>query len=85
KPVRITDQGPSNVLLVQNKRDVATPYSGALNLRRAYGDRARMVSVDAMGHGAAYVENDGSACADRKVTAFLLTGERPERDVLCRS
>ncbi|WP_458087555.1 alpha/beta hydrolase [Streptomyces malaysiensis] len=85
KPVRITDQGPSNVLLVQNKRDVATPYSGALNLRRAYGDRARMVSVDAMGHGAAYVENDGSACADRKVTDFLLTGERPERDVLCRS
>ncbi|MGV9852748.1 alpha/beta hydrolase [Streptomyces sp. NPDC003442] len=83
KPVRITDQGPSNVLLVQNKRDVATPYSGALNLRRSFGDRARMVSVDAMGHGAAYVEN-GSACADRRVTDFLLTGERPKRDVLCR-
>ncbi|AGP55997.1 alpha/beta hydrolase [Streptomyces rapamycinicus] len=83
KPVRITGQGPSNVLLVQNKRDVATPYSGARGLRRSYGDRARMVSVDAMGHGAAYMEN-GSACADRRVTDFLLTGERPKRDVLCR-
>ncbi|WAP57468.1 alpha/beta hydrolase [Streptomyces sp. S465] len=84
KPVRITDRGPSNVLLVQNTRDVATPYSGALNLRRAFGDRARMVSVDAMGHGAAYAVNNGSACADRRVTDFLLTGARPKHDVLCR-
>ncbi|MBL1102426.1 alpha/beta hydrolase [Streptomyces coffeae] len=84
KPVRITDQGPSNVLMVQNKRDVATPYSGALKLRRALGDRARMVSVDAMGHGAAYQgPGRGNACADRRVTDFLLTGERPGRDTTC--
>ncbi|MCP9210192.1 alpha/beta hydrolase [Streptomyces sp. NEAU-Y11] len=83
KPVRITDQGPSNVLLVQNKRDVATPYREALKLRRAYGDRARMVSVDAMGHGAAYTGGGGSACADRRVTDFLLTGERPAGDITC--
>ncbi|MEU8822007.1 alpha/beta fold hydrolase [Streptomyces sp. NPDC048636] len=84
KPVRITDQGPSNVLLVQNTRDVATPYAGALKLRHALGDRARMVGVDAMGHGAAYAAGGGNACADRRVTDFLLTGERPARDVLCR-
>ncbi|GLV72024.1 alpha/beta hydrolase [Streptomyces hygroscopicus] len=83
KPVRITGQGPSNVLLVQNTRDVATPYRGALELRRAYRDRARMVSVDAMGHGAAYRVNHGSDCADRRVTDFLLTGELPKRDLRC--
>ncbi|MFI0821473.1 alpha/beta hydrolase [Streptomyces sp. NPDC021098] len=84
KPVRITDRGPSNVLLVQNRRDPATPYSGALNLRRAFGDRARMVSVDATGHGAAYVPAPyASPCADRAVTDYLVRGERPERDVSC--
>jgi pimeloyl-ACP methyl ester carboxylesterase len=84
KPVRITDRGPSNVLLVQNRHDVATPYSGALNLRRAFGDRARMVSVDATGHGAAYVPAPyASRCADAAVTAYLVRGERPVRDVSC--
>ncbi|QLH23321.1 alpha/beta hydrolase [Streptomyces sp. Rer75] len=84
KPVRITDRGPSNVLLVQDRYDVATPYSGALNLRRAYGDRARMVTVDTTGHGAAYVPAPyGSSCADRAVTDYLVRGERPVRDVSC--
>lgn len=84
KPVRITDRGPSNVLLVQNRRDLATPYSRALELRRAFGDRARMVSVDATGHGAAYVPAPyASPCADRAVTDYLVRGERPERDVSC--
>ncbi|MFI0777715.1 alpha/beta hydrolase [Streptomyces sp. NPDC021212] len=84
KPVRITDRGPSNVLLVQNRHDVATPYSGALNLRRALGDRARMVSVDATGHGAAYLPAPyANPCADRAVTDYLVRGERPARDVSC--
>ncbi|MGW2330717.1 alpha/beta hydrolase [Streptomyces sp. NPDC001700] len=84
KPVRITDRGPSNVLMVQNRYDVATPYSGALNLRRAFGDRARMVTVDTTGHGAAYVPAPyGSSCADRAVTDYLVGGVRPARDVSC--
>jgi pimeloyl-ACP methyl ester carboxylesterase len=79
--VRITDRGPSNVLLIQNARDVATPLSGALKLRAALGDRARMVTVDATGHDAylAY----GNACGDATVSRFLATGERPQRDVYC--
>ncbi|MDW6060866.1 alpha/beta hydrolase [Streptomyces sp. FXJ1.4098] len=81
KPVRITSDGPSNVLLVQNRRDPATPYSGALKLRRAFGERARMVTADETGHGA-YVVN-GNACSDRYVTDFLVAGERPERDAFC--
>src|SRR5262249_23629673 len=49
-PVRITGHGPSNVLLVQDERDVATPLSGALKLREAFGRRAVMVTVNATGH-----------------------------------
>ncbi|WP_327350928.1 alpha/beta hydrolase [Streptomyces sp. NBC_01304] len=80
-PVRITDRGPSNVLLVQNARDVATPLAGALELRKALGGRARMVTVDSTGHDA-YLDN-GNECGDRTVTRYLVTGKRPGRDVYC--
>ncbi|MEU6672324.1 alpha/beta hydrolase [Streptomyces sp. NPDC046727] len=81
-PVRITDRGPSNVLLIQNARDVATPLSGARKLRAAFGDRAVMVVNDSTGHDA-YLDN-GTACGDRTVSRFLATGERPARDRYCR-
>jgi pimeloyl-ACP methyl ester carboxylesterase len=81
KPVRITDEGPSNILMLQNLRDPNTPYSGALKMRAALGDRARLVTVDSGGHGA-YL-NNGNACGDRAVTAFLTTGRRPAADIRC--
>lgn len=81
RPVRITDEGPSNVLMVQSPRDPATPYSGALKMRTALGDRARMVTVDQGGHGM-YLGN-GTACGDRVVTRFLTTGKRPAQDTRC--
>ncbi|MFG3240646.1 MULTISPECIES: alpha/beta hydrolase [unclassified Streptomyces] len=80
-PTRITDQGPSNVLMIQGLRDPATPYSGALKMRAAFGDRARLVAVDHGGHGM-YLGH-GNACGDRTVTTFLNTGTRPEKDAYC--
>ncbi|MFJ8623979.1 alpha/beta hydrolase [Kitasatospora sp. NPDC093550] len=80
-PVRVTGRGPANVLLAQNLRDPATPYAGALKLRAAFGDRARMVTVDSGGHDV-YVAH-GNACGDAAVTDFLLTGRRPAEDVSC--
>ncbi|MFJ3334946.1 alpha/beta hydrolase [Streptomyces sp. NPDC086766] len=81
RPVRITGSGSSRVLMVQNRRDVATPLSGALRLREALGDRAVMVVVDSTGHGA-YLAN-GNACGDRTVSRFLATGARPGQDAYC--
>ena len=80
-PVRITDRGPSTILLVQNERDVATPLSGALKLRVALGRRATMVTVNATGHNS-YLSN-GNACGDATVSRFLATGERPDEDTYC--
>ncbi|MER8184272.1 alpha/beta hydrolase [Kitasatospora sp. NPDC094015] len=80
-PVRVTGGGPPNVLLIQNLRDPATPYQGALKLRHALGDRARMVTVDSGGHDA-YLAN-GNACGDALVTTFLTTGHRPTTDTHC--
>ncbi|GAA2270902.1 alpha/beta hydrolase [Streptomyces hawaiiensis] len=82
RPVRVTDRGQSEVLLIQNERDVATPLSGALKLREALGRRAVMVTSDATGHGA-YLDN-GTACGDTLVSRFLATGERPRKDTYCR-
>ncbi|MFF4752093.1 alpha/beta hydrolase [Streptomyces sp. NPDC002514] len=80
-PVHIGDRGPSNVLMVQNLRDPGTPLAGARELRRALGDRARMVTADQGGHGVyPFGEN---ACAKNAVTTFLTTGERPARDLAC--
>ncbi|MFI0739683.1 alpha/beta hydrolase [Streptomyces sp. NPDC021100] len=81
EPTRITSEGPSNILMIQNLRDPSTPHFGALKMREALGQRARLVSVDAGGHGV-YLGN-GNACGDRKVTDFLRTGKRPGRDVVC--
>ncbi|RSS60951.1 alpha/beta hydrolase [Streptomyces sp. WAC06614] len=81
RPTRITSAGPSDILMVQSRRDPATPYAGALKMRAALGDRARLVSVGQGGHGM-YLTN-GNACGDRAVTAFLTTGTRPDLDTDC--
>ncbi|MCX4779820.1 alpha/beta hydrolase [Streptomyces sp. NBC_01264] len=83
RPTRITDRGPSNILMVQNLRDPSTPYAASLKMREALGPRARLLTVDHGGHGV-YLGN-GNACSDRTVTAYLTTGERPARDSVCPS
>ncbi|MFK8909731.1 alpha/beta hydrolase [Streptomyces sp. YS-3] len=83
KPVRITGDGPSNVLMIQGLRDPSTPYFGSLKMRQAWGGRARLVTVDHGGHGM-YLDN-GNACGDRAVTTYLTTGERPAKDTYCAS
>lgn len=79
--VPITDDGPSNLLLVQSLRDPATPYFGAVGMRAALGRRSRLVSIDAGDHGVfAFGVN---ACADAVTTAFLVSGSLPDEDPFC--
>jgi pimeloyl-ACP methyl ester carboxylesterase len=80
-PVRIGDRGPSNVLLLQNERDPGTPLAGAQDLRRAFGQRATMVTADQGGHG--LYPWDGNQCAKDAATKFLTTGQRPAQDLAC--
>ncbi|GAA4011892.1 alpha/beta hydrolase [Allokutzneria multivorans] len=80
-PVRVGDNGPSNVLLAQNTRDPATPLAAARKMRHALGDRARMVTADQGGHGTFLIGKN--TCANDVVTKFLTTGERPTRDLTC--
>ncbi|MFD0434327.1 alpha/beta hydrolase [Streptomyces chartreusis] len=80
-PQQIGDRGPSNVLMVQNERDPGTPLAGAMKLRRAFGDRATMVTADQGGHGVYPFSRN--TCANNAVTAFLTDGQRPADDLAC--
>ncbi|RSD22872.1 alpha/beta hydrolase [Amycolatopsis eburnea] len=80
-PVRAGGPGPANVLLVQNERDPATPLSGARETRAAFGNRARMVTVDAGGHGVFTRDN---ACGNAAVLDYLRDGVFPAVDRSCR-
>jgi hypothetical protein len=72
--------GPANVLLVQNLRDPATPLSGARETWAAFGPRARMVTVDAGGHGVFTRDN---ACGNDVVARYLRDGSFPATDGSC--
>lgn len=82
-PATISTKGPANILILQNLRDPATPHVGGVLLRKAFGDRSRLVSVDQGGHGA-YVYG-GNACVLNVATAFLVDGKRPKHDLRCAS
>ncbi|MEU3310500.1 alpha/beta hydrolase [Nocardiopsis sp. NPDC055551] len=80
-PVEVLDEGPSNVLIVQNQRDPVTPHRGGEMLNEKFGQRSRLVSVDGSGHGV-YVNGD-NACAQDTTTDFLVEGDLPTQDTLC--
>ena len=80
-PVKVTDRGPRNVLILQNLRDPATPWIGGVGMRNALGARAAFVSVDAGGHG--IYGNRSGPCTDAIATTFLVTGALPEHDQFC--
>ncbi|TDD58083.1 alpha/beta hydrolase [Kribbella antibiotica] len=84
KPIQrvpLADHGPDNILLLQNLRDPATPYQGALAMRRALGwDRTRMITVDAGGHGSWLLTP--SSCSNDATSNFLLGADLPA-DIRC--
>ncbi len=80
RPVVVSDKGPRNVLVLQNRRDNATPWDSGLGLRKALGGRAAFVGVDNGGH---YVYDEGSDCADKATVDFLVAGTLPDKDVDC--
>ncbi|MFF7158541.1 alpha/beta fold hydrolase [Streptomyces sp. NPDC008139] len=81
QPVKIGDRGPSNILLVQNKRDPGTPLIGAKKLRWALGGRATMVTADEGGHGV--YPFGRNTCANDAVTTYLVAGKLPAHDTTC--
>jgi hypothetical protein len=78
--VKVGSYGPRNVLILQNRRDHATPWETGLGMRKALGGRAAFVGADNGGH---YVYGTGNTCADRATNTFLTRGELPAKDLYC--
>jgi hypothetical protein len=78
--VKITSHGPRTILILQNRRDNATPWAAGRGMRRALGDRAGFLGVE---HGGHFVYGTGSTCADKATVAFLIKGTLPAKDVSC--
>lgn len=80
-PVRVNGKAADRILLVENLRDPATPLVGTLEMKRALGAKARLVTVDQGGHGVfLFGEN---ACGNNTVTTYLVTGKRPRPGLHC--
>lgn len=75
--IRITAGGPRNTLILQNRRDPATPATGGM--RAALGTGAVQVTVDAGGHGVL----GANACAGEHAVTFLISGALPTADQHC--
>ena len=71
----------NRMLIVHNRRDPATPHAGAVDMRIALGQRARLVTIEQGGHGASYGEHND--CAKETVTTYLVAGRLPASDMTC--
>jgi pimeloyl-ACP methyl ester carboxylesterase len=71
-PVQVHDRGPRNILVVQNRRDPATPWISGLGMRRAFGDRAALITADFGGHGVIGHQR----CATMVALDYLVTDAR---------
>ncbi|MFI5933855.1 alpha/beta hydrolase [Actinoplanes sp. NPDC051494] len=78
--VEVNDNGPANVLIMQNRRDVATPLLGGQIFRKKFANRSRLVAVDDNQHGV-YVYG-GNPCALNIGTSWLVDGKLP-KDTNC--
>jgi pimeloyl-ACP methyl ester carboxylesterase len=70
---------PNPVLVVGNLHDPATPYRGAQDMTNVMG-HARLLTWNGEGH-TSYLQ--GSACIDRYVNAYLISGALPPRNTVC--
>jgi pimeloyl-ACP methyl ester carboxylesterase len=81
-PVRVgTRNGGTNILLMENLRDPATPLPGAREMAAALGRHTRLVTVDQGGHGV-YVFG-ANRCGNDVVTRYLVDGVRPPAGTTC--
>ncbi|GGP34587.1 alpha/beta hydrolase [Streptomyces abikoensis] len=78
--VKVTGAGLPATLMVNSTHDPATYYEGALRAHRALRG-SRLVTVTGDGDHGQY--QNGNACVDATVDAYLLDGKLPARDTTC--
>ncbi len=76
---KIEYTGSAPIIVIGGKNDPATPYSQALTLTAALGEKASLITFTGEGHGGLFE----SACAKTAVRAYYLEDQRPAKDLSC--
>jgi pimeloyl-ACP methyl ester carboxylesterase len=76
KPLNIKDNGLDSALLISETLDSATPYSGALEVRKRFKNSVLIEGVGGTTHAGSL---SGVACTDDTIAEYLKTGALPAR------
>lgn len=76
---RLTQLTTNPLLIIGTTRDPATPYRWAQGLHRELLN-STLITLNGDGHTGA---NRGSACVDKAMNTYLLTGKPPTHDIRC--
>jgi pimeloyl-ACP methyl ester carboxylesterase len=79
QPIKIKQIKTTPVIVIGTLRDPATPYSWAVALHKLITN-SRLITLDGDGHTG---QGRGSACVDKSVDAYFITGKIPAADLKC--
>ncbi len=79
QPIKIKQIKTTPMIVIGTLRDPATPYSWAVALNKLITD-SRLITLDGDGHTG---HGRGSACVDKTVDEYFITGKIPATDQKC--
>jgi hypothetical protein len=79
QPIKINQIKTTPIIVIGTLRDPATPYSWAVALHKLILN-SLLITLDGDGHTG---HGRGSACVDKSVDTFFITGEIPAADLKC--
>jgi hypothetical protein len=74
--VKVNGKRTKSVLLIDEKLDAATPYSGSLEVRKLYPHSSLIAEPGGTSHADSL---NGDNCVDNQIARYLKTGHRPAR------
>ncbi len=79
QPIKIKQIKTTPIIVIGTLRDPATPYSWAVALHKLITN-SRLITLDGDGHTG---QGRGSACVDKSVDAYFISGKIPAADLKC--
>jgi pimeloyl-ACP methyl ester carboxylesterase len=79
QPIKIKQIKTTPIIVIGTLRDPATPYSWAVALHKLITN-SLLITLDGDGHTG---HGRGSACVDKSVDAYFITGKIPAADLKC--
>lgn len=76
RPVKVKDHRIPPILMINEQYDGATPYAGALTVRKIFRNARMIEGVHGTTHAGSL---SGVSCTDNRISRYLLTGKLPHR------